>query len=75
MNAVDSLAKYFTGSNVAHHSIGLQLNGQGRKPAETFFAVRAALGVKGYASETEAKRSIEETLRREIGAPSKSSVG
>lgn len=54
----DLLATYLTGSNVAAASIALELGGHARLLAEPFFALREALGIKGYMSRDEALAAL-----------------
>lgn len=55
---VDQLASYFSGSMVAAASIGLQLGGHALTMAQPYFAMREALGIKGYATHEEAAAAI-----------------
>ena len=49
------VADYFTGPDVAHHSIMLQMPSQHTYAcAERFFKARAALGITGYMNAKEA---------------------
>lgn len=62
--AEEIVADYFTGPDVAHHSIMLQMPDKATYGcAERFFKVRAALGITGYMNATEAR----EAIRRRVG--------
>lgn len=52
--AIELLATYLTGSNVAAASIALQIGGHAMTMAQPYFALREALGVTGYATREEA---------------------
>jgi len=60
--ALFALAAHFTGVDVSHHSVGLEVGGSIGERARRFFEVRSAIGVSGYPSLAEAKRAIKETL-------------
>jgi hypothetical protein len=61
---VAALAQYFTGSDVARHSLAL---GVGNPEAKRFFAARDALGIRGYVGTAEAEAAIRATLGRAFG--------
>ena len=60
--AIELLATYLSGSNVAAASIGLQLGGHALTLAQPYFALREALGVRGYASREEALNILREAF-------------
>lgn len=53
-NAIELLAEHFSGAEVAHNSICLQLGGVHAKMAQRYFDLREKLGIHGYASKDEA---------------------
>lgn len=53
LKADEYLATYFSGSNVAAASIGLEIGGHAKLMADAFFRCRKALGIEGYASRDE----------------------
>lgn len=55
---IEQLATYFSGSNVAAASIGLQLGGHALTMAQPYFAMREALGITGYATHEEAVETL-----------------
>lgn len=59
---IKALADYFTGTDVVHHSIGLQVGGDAGKRAERFFAVREVLGIRGYDDASEAAAAIRDRM-------------
>lgn len=59
------LARYLTGRNVTHHSVGLGVGGNKGADAQLFFELRSAFGVSGYPSATDA----EDMIRRTLGKP------
>ena len=61
--AVFALAAHFTGPDVAHHSIALQVGGKMGEQAKRFFEVRDALGIQGYMDIAEAKEVIIKKLQ------------
>lgn len=63
MSAIESLAEYFTGPNVGHHSVALQMSGPFRQRAQDFFDTRAACGIDGYVSKEAAVKILAEKLK------------
>lgn len=61
-DVMGTLADYFTGSCVAVHSMGLELQGMQRLSALRFFEARKALGIDGYASRDEALEAMRAAL-------------
>lgn len=64
--ALDMLAAYLTGTNVAHHSVMLQTPAgtPNHDRAVAFFALRGAFGVQGYANADEARVDITRALTK-----------
>lgn len=60
--AIQSLARFFTGGSVAHHSINLGIPGIRATAAQEYFALRELLGVRGYDTTEEAAKVIERAL-------------
>ena len=62
--AINLLANYFSGREVAAHSVGLSLEAHTmtHKRAREFFDLRNAFGVRGYADAEEATRAIKTVL-------------
>lgn len=61
-DAIDALAKLFSGTAVVHNSIGLSLGGAHKATADAYFAARDKLGVRGYADVDEATEAIKRVL-------------
>jgi len=57
--AIESLAQYFTGPEVAHHSIALEVGGKMAERANRFFDAREAVGVTGWMDQEVAIRAIK----------------
>lgn len=67
--AIEQLAEYFTGPDVAFFSICLEMpdgNMDLAGRAKRFFAVRRALGIGGYANKEEALAAIERLFVQRI---------
>lgn len=62
--AIDLLATYLTGSNVAAASIGLELGGHCLTMAQPYFALREALGITGYTNREETIAILNKAFRQ-----------
>lgn len=62
--AIEELAAYLSGPNVAFSSMSIGLSGELGKSAERFFELRKQFGVKGYATTTEAREKITTLLAK-----------
>lgn len=59
---ISALAKFFTGTAVVHHSVGLSVGGVFAKVGQQFFDAREILGVRGYDTEDVAREAIKRNL-------------
>lgn len=63
IDPITALADYFSGPEVGHASIGLEVGGIPRKSAERFFALRKAFGIDGYDSRNVCERKILRVIK------------
>ena len=61
---IAKLAWYFTGPDVAEHSINMAVGGRRMEVAKRFFAVRDALGIRGYPKADAAVQTIVNALEK-----------
>lgn len=62
-NAIELLAEHFSGAEVAHNSICLQMGGVHAKMAKRYFDLREKLGIQGYASKDVAVAALKSALK------------
>lgn len=61
-NAIKALVNYFSGRDVAGHSLGMALHAQDKMLADDFFTTRKAFGIDGWATPKDCEKAIKKAL-------------